>query len=85
MKKNLQFSVVCLFIYFCCATAHIGSRPPRFAVSRSHTIRQILYERLARLTDRYRNTQQHYRRTSMPLSGFEPEIPAIKRPQTYAL
>jgi len=29
--------------------------------------------------------QQHNRQTSMPSEGFEPTIPAGKRPQTYAL
>ena len=28
---------------------------------------------------------KHNRRTSMPSAGIEPEIPIIKRPQTYVL
>jgi hypothetical protein len=31
------------------------------------------------------NTYKHKRKASMPLAGFEPAIPATKRPQTYAL
>jgi hypothetical protein len=30
-------------------------------------------------------THKHKRQMSMPSAGFEPAIPAIKRPQTYAL
>jgi hypothetical protein len=30
-------------------------------------------------------TGQHNRQTSMPRAGFEPAIPATKRPQTYSL
>jgi hypothetical protein len=45
--------------------------------------RTPLDERSARRRDLYlhRTTQQ----TSFPWAGFEPAIPAIKRPQTYAL
>jgi hypothetical protein len=32
----------------------------------------------------YTTHNKHKRRTYMPSAGFEPAIPAIKRPQTYA-
>jgi hypothetical protein len=33
----------------------------------------------------HRTTYKHKRQTSMPRAGFEPAIPATKRPQTYVL
>jgi hypothetical protein len=33
----------------------------------------------------YTTHNKHKRRTSMPSTGFEPAIPAIQWPQTYAL
>ena len=33
----------------------------------------------------YTTHNTHTRRTSMPSAGFEPAIPAIEQPQTYAL
>jgi hypothetical protein len=37
------------------------------------------------LPTRGNTTYRHTRQTSMPSAGFEPAIPATKRPQTYAL
>jgi hypothetical protein len=36
------------------------------------------------LPTQYSATYKHKRQTSMPWAGFEPAIPATKRPQTYA-
>jgi hypothetical protein len=78
-------------IFFVCgATAPIGPRPPH---CRSFEITQLdthipgrtpLNEWSARRRGRYLHNK-HNRRTSMPLAGFEPAIPAIKWLQTYAL
>jgi hypothetical protein len=62
-------------------------------VYRSYTFRHLHrsgrtppIERSARYRGRYvHKTNKCKSRTSMPLAGFEPAIPAVKRLQTYAL
>jgi hypothetical protein len=56
-------------------------------VSRSHTkCRTPLNEWSAHHRGRYlQNTQQTQEKNIIPWTGFEPAIPAIEQPQTYAL
>jgi len=64
------------------------TRPPRFEVSESRTVRHIHPVGLLRATDRvaevatYTAYNKHKRRSSMPLAGFEPAIPSTKRLHT---
>jgi len=64
-----------------------GGRAPH-THARAHTLslsleRTTLDEELARRRNLYLTTHNiHERQTSMPLAGFQPEIPASKRPQT---
>jgi hypothetical protein len=59
-----------------------------FEVYKSHTIRHtvgLLWTSVQPIAEACTYTGQHKRQTSMPREGFEPAIPATKRPQTYAL
>ena len=59
-----------------------------FGITFRHTTvcRTPLDEWSGRHRDLYLKTRStHNRQTSMPPAGFEPEIPASERPQTYAL
>jgi hypothetical protein len=74
------------------ATVQIGARSSRFEVYRSHTIRYTHPVRILRTSDQlvaktatYITHNKHMRYTPMPSAGFEPDIPAIMRSQTYAL
>ena len=77
---------------------NLGPRPPPLEVSRSpkirhkhththtHTGKTPLYQWSARRTGRYHTTHnKRKRRTSTSSARFEPAVPAIKRPQSYAL
>jgi hypothetical protein len=75
-------------------TAKIGHTQPLFEVSKSHTDTHThthpvgvlwISDRLVAETTTYATHNKHKRRTPMPSVGFEPAIPAIKRPQNYAL
>jgi hypothetical protein len=75
-------------ISFCGSTAQLGPRPPRFEVSRLHSVthtpgKSPLNEFPA-LADATTNTElkKYIRPTSMPSVGFEPAIPGIEWPQT---
>jgi hypothetical protein len=51
-----------------------------------HTVGLLWTSDQARRRDLYlHRATQHDRQTSIPRTGFEPETPAAKRPQTYAL
>jgi hypothetical protein len=86
---------VCTYISFSCvATAELGPRPAPVEVSRSHTIRHthahlvwLLWtrDRLFAQAATYTAHNKHKRRPFMFSAGFEPVIPAIEWPQTYAL
>ena len=73
------------------ATAHTRSSPPHYRglmITLRHTTlsRPPLDEWSARRSVLYLTTHNtHKRGTSMPVSGFEPAIPACKRPQTHPL
>jgi hypothetical protein len=74
------------------ATAKIGPWPPLLSFFQSHTMRHMvgLPGRMISPSQRPLPTQnnttyKHKRQTSIPSAGFEPTIPATKRPQTYAL
>ena len=62
-----------------------------FEVTRSHTIIHThpvelwTSDQLVAEASAYTTRNKHRRRTSMPSAGFDPAIPAIDRPQTYAL
>jgi hypothetical protein len=73
------------------STAQIGPSPPplRFL---NHTELDTRYESSGRVISPLQRplhtqntTHKHKSRTFMPSGGFEPAIPATKRPQTYAL
>jgi hypothetical protein len=72
-------------------TVSSGPGPPHyrvFTITNRHTTvgRTPLDEWSAPCRDLYLTTHNnHYRETSMLPDGFEPAIPARKRPQTYAL
>ena len=61
-------------------------------VSRLHTVRHtttgvtpLKSDQLIAEAATYVTHNKHNRRTSIPSEGFEPPIPAIKQPQTYAV
>jgi hypothetical protein len=59
-----------------------------FRVSWSHTYKHtvgLLWTSDQPVAEASTYTGQHRRQTNMPSAGFEPAIPATKRPQTYAL
>jgi hypothetical protein len=73
---------------FCGTIAQIAPRPPRFEVSKSHTIRRTLgsiqsYEIVSGTTQHVTTTSDE--RTSMPSAVFESAFPRIENPQTYAV
>jgi hypothetical protein len=83
------------FLFFLCVAQHPKSGLGRFIleVTRSHTIRhthtrpvRLLWTSDQLVAEAATNTthNKHKRRTSMPWAGFEPAIPAIQQPQTYA-
>jgi hypothetical protein len=81
-----------LSLFFNGSTAPCGPRPPHVSRLHDHTFRHTtlgrtpLDEGPARRRDIYLTTHNTYKRqTSMPPVGFEPTIPASKRPQTHAL
>jgi hypothetical protein len=76
---------------FCGATAQFEPRPPRSDVSTTHTIRHTHPVGLLWTSDQlvpeaatYTAHNRHMKWTFMPSAGFEPAIPGIERPQTYA-
>jgi hypothetical protein len=79
-------------VVFCGSVAHLGPWRLMFEVSRAHTITHTHLVGLFWTSDqlvaecRYLyNTQRAQETNIVPLAGFEPAIPAIKQPQTYAL
>ena len=90
--SNRKFSSSIPTFFLCGDTAQNGPRPSRFEVSRSHTIRHThpvgplwTRDQLVAKASTYTTQNKHKRRTAMPSSEFEPLIPTIKWPQTYAL
>jgi len=79
-----------IFFYYG-ATAPSGPRPPQyqgFVITLRHTTvgRTPLDKQSARCTDLYLTTHNtHKRKTSMPLAGIEPTVPASERLQSHAL
>jgi len=81
---------VCFFsLWRCGLTRAMASSYLRFldhTQRRTTVCRTPLEERSARRRNLYLTTHNtRNRQTSMPPVGFEPTIPAIERPQTYAL
>ena len=79
-----------IYIYTSYLHRPSGSRLPvwKSSITLSHAIlgRTPLDEWLARHRNLYRTTHNtHKRQTSITVAGFEPKIPASKRPQTHAL
>jgi hypothetical protein len=79
-------------LFFCSPTNQLGPRPPYFWVfcithndthTHTHTHTHTPGSRTP-LQGWYTTHSTHNRRTSMPLAGFEPVIPAIKSLQTFA-
>jgi len=63
--------------------AHTHTHARTRAHARTHTV-GLLRTSDQLVTCHYLHNK-HKRQTFMPLAGFEPKIPTIKRPQTYAL
>ena len=85
----LYFSLFFFFLWRCGPTRAMASSFLRFL---DHTQRHTtvggtpLDEWSARRRDLYLTTHNnHNRQTFMPSVGFEPTIPVLERPQTYAL
>jgi hypothetical protein len=90
-QQNILCKLSLIRLFFHGATAPSGPRPPHhwgFVITLGHTTlgRTPLDEGSARRRDlclTRHNT--HKRQISIPSPGFEPTIPASKRPQTHAL
>ena len=67
--------------FFYGATAQLGPRQ----TTRQTVGRSLPNEQSFCRMDRYLHNTEHKRRTAISQVGFEPAIPAVGRPQTYAL